>query len=98
MDAQGAITFMAEDITFDDGAMGSFTMADIFYYNSEENTIQHIANGFPIIYRAGLFDIRKISDDVVTPSGKNSATTKKTALNVRDGYSYDPLRMVNVAK
>lgn len=98
MDAQGAITFMAEDITFDDGAMGSFTMADIFYYNSEENTIQHIANGFPIIYRAGLFDIRKISDDVVTPSGKNSATTKKTALNVRDGYSYYPLKMVNVAK
>lgn len=67
MDAQGHVTFEAEDIIINDGdAMGSFVMTDIFYVDHNENTLSHVANEYPIIYRAGAFDIRKISDEVAS--------------------------------
>lgn len=73
MDAQGNVTFEAEDIIINDGeAMGSFVMTDIFYVDLNENTLSHMAGEYPIIYRAGEFDIRKISNEV-TPTRAESS-------------------------
>lgn len=97
MDAQGHVTFEAEDIIINDGdAMGSFVMTDIFYVDLNENTLSHVANEYPIIYRAGAFDIRKISDEVASTRAESSPKANICKSHNKSNCTDKPFEMADI--
>lgn len=93
MNAYGTVTLDAEDIIFND-AMGRFVMTDIFFVDNNENTMRHISSEYPIIYRAGEFNIRKVSNDIFTTRTENSP--KANVAVSQTNRDTRPLSMVNL--
>lgn len=95
MNVYGSVTLDAEDIIAnDDEAMGSFVMTDIFLVDNNENTMSHLTSEYPIIYRAGEFNIRKVSNDISTTRTENSPKANNAVSQIN--RDTQPLNMVNL--